>query len=118
MVFLGGCSNVKAAQVQRVLWCGGCCGGVVLWLRKCCCYHRCCWRAVVQGYAAAAPDIEPSSVLGAGHFWRNFSKIKANFKIHIHIILNLVEEIENFFCFDLLKGVEDETYRVSLGKDL
>ena len=111
MVFLGGCSNVKAAQVQRVLWCGGCCGGVVLWLRKCCCYHRCCWRAVLQGYAAAAPDIEPSSVLGAGHFWRNFSKIKANFKIHIHIILNLVEEIENFFCFDLLKGVEDETYR-------
>ena len=31
--------------------------------------------------------------------------------MHIHIILNLVEEIENFFCFDLLKGVEDETYR-------
>ena len=31
--------------------------------------------------------------------------------MHIHIILNLVEEIENFFCFDLLEGVEDETYR-------
>ena len=30
LVFLGGCSNVKAAQVQCVLWCGGCCGAVVL----------------------------------------------------------------------------------------
>ena len=110
MVFLGGCSNVKAAQVQRVLWYGGCCGRVVLWLRKCCCYHRCCWRAVVQGYTAAAPDIEPSSVLGAATFVGTSVK---NLKqtSQCTFILNLVEEIENFFCFDLLKGVEDETYR-------
>ena len=90
-----GSPGAECAVVRWLLWRGG------VALRKCCCYHRCCWRAVVQGYAAAAPDIEPSSMLGAGNFWWNFSKTKANFKMLIHINLSLVEEIDkidkNFF---------------------
>ena len=90
--------------VAAVAWCCGC-GSVVA-------------ITAVAGalYSKATPllrlTLNLAACLARATFGGTSVKLmQASKCTFICIILNLVEEIENFFCFDLLKGVEDETYR-------